>query len=347
MTVEQKVRYWGVRLGGGGKYVEHAKKGGYIAIGWERIKSLDWLAKEQDANKARSEFAKEYRNVYGGTEIQVGQGIGQVIKFVRAIREDDIVVVPDMARGRVLVGRVNSPYEYKADWGDGCLYSHRKNVEWIKEVKRDTIPIKLRTSLGSLLTVFSLDRRKQEIRTLIEGEGLLPDLGKKEIKEITGNELAKVILSRLFNLDPESFERFITHLLTLVGFESTTTRHIGDKGVDVIGTFNPEGLADITLKAQVKRVSGRIGNQDILMLRGTLGIDEHGVLITTGGFTKQALTEAEAEGRKPIALIDGQMLVDLILTHYDELDEEYKQLLQLGKREVPLRERFYTTVMKG
>ena len=83
------------------------------------------------------------------------------------------------------------------------------------------------------------------------------------------------------------------------------------------------------------------------MLRGTLGIDEHGVLITTSRFTKQAQAEAEAEGKKPIALIDGQVLVDLILTHYDELDEEYKQLLQLGKREVPLRERFYTMVTKG
>ena len=83
------------------------------------------------------------------------------------------------------------------------------------------------------------------------------------------------------------------------------------------------------------------------MLRGTLGVDEHGVLITTGRFTKQAQTEAEAEGKKPIALIDGQMLVDLILTHYNELDEEYKELLQLRSREVPLRERFYTTVIKG
>ncbi|GAH96991.1 unnamed protein product, partial [marine sediment metagenome] len=74
------------------------------------------------------------------------------------------------------------------------------------------------------------------------------------IKEDPGNELAKVIISRLFNLAPEKFEHFVTHLLTLVGFEATATQYTGDRGVDVIGTLNPEGLANITLKAQVKRM---------------------------------------------------------------------------------------------
>lgn len=343
MANEQKIRYWGVRLGGGGRYVEHAKRGGYIAIGWDRLGSLDWLAKETETDKAKREFTRIYRGAYGGTEIKLGHGFGQVIKFVREIKEGNIVVIPDMARGRVLMGRVISPYNYREYWEDDCPYQHRKNVEWIKEVKRDAIPVKLKTSIGSLLTIFSLDHRKQEIMALIGDK--YPPQGEKEV--IKGDDLDRVIVSRLFNLDSERFEHFITHLLTLVGFEATATQYVSDKGVDVIGTLNPEGLADITLKAQVKRVSGSIGNQEILMLRGTLGVDEHGVLITTGRFTKQARTEAEAEGKKPIALIDGQSLVDLILTHYDELDEEYKELLQLRKREVSLRERFYTTVMRA
>jgi len=338
---EKETRYWGIRLGWGGKFVEHGRKGKYIAIGWNELGNLGWLAnRERGWGEVRDEFIKKYRDIYKGTEIQVGQGSGQVMKFVREMKEGDIVVVPDMARGRALMGRVIGPYEYKDDWADGCSYLQRRNVEWVKEVKRDAMPVKLRTSLGSWLAVFSLDRRKQEIMSLLAP----PPEGEPPVT-VTGNELAKVIISRLFNLAPEKFEHFVTHLLTLVGFEATATQYTGDRGVDVIGTLNPEGLANITLKAQVKRISGHISNQDILMLRGTLGVDEHGVLITTGGFTKQAQAEAEAEGKKPIALIDRGTLVDLILTHYDELDEEYKELLQLSKREVPLRERFYT--LKG
>ena len=336
---EKETRYWGGRLGWGGKFVEHGRKGKYIAIGWNELGNLEWLAdKERSWGEVRDELIKKYKDIHRkASEIQVGQASGQVLKFVREMKEEDIVVIPDMARGRALIGRVTGSYEYKADWADGCSYLQRRDVEWIKEVKRDAIPIKLKTSLGSLLTVFSLDRRRQEIMSLTGP----PPVGEPPVI-VTGNELAKVIISRLFNLAPEKFEHFVTHLLTLVGFEATATRYTIDRGVDVIGTLNPEGLADVTLKAQVKRVNKHIGNKDILLLRGTLGADEHGVLITTGGFTKQAQAEAEAEGKRPIALIDGEMLVELILTHYDELNEEYKELLHLRRREVPLRERFHT-----
>lgn len=341
MIDEAKARYWGIHIGGGGKFAEHAKKGNYIAIGWEKLGKLDWLEKEPDADKAKREFTKEYKRVYKGTEVKIGLGLGQVLKFVREIKEGDIVVIPDMARGRAIIGRVISHYEYRESWEDDCPYQHRKKVEWIKEIKRDAIPEKLKTSLGALLTVFSLNRRRQEIMQLI-GNGT-PGTE----TEVTGDELARVIISRLFNLDPKTFEQFITDLFALVGFEATTTKYTQDKGIDVIGTLSPEGLANVTLKAQVKRVSRRISNKEVLMLRGALGVDEHGVFITTGRFTKQAVTEAEAEGKKPIAIIDGQMLFDLILTHYDELDKKYKEVLQLEKRKVPLREQFYTMITKS
>ncbi len=341
MKTEGKARYWGVRLGGGGKFVEHAKKGKYVAIGWNELGNLKWLADmKRSWGEVRGQLVKKYKDVNGGTEIQVGQGSGQVIKFVRETKEGDIVVVPDMARRRVLIGRLIGNYDYNDNWEDDCPYPHRKNVEWIKEVNKESIPPKLKGSLYSWLTVFSLDRHKQEIMAIIGETTKLAE------QTVTGHELAKAVTERIFNLDPEEFEHFITQLLTLVGFEATTTQLVGDKGVDVIGTLNPEGLTNITLKAQVKRVRGNIGIQDIQRLRGTLGPDEHGVFITTGGFTKQSQNEAQAEGRKPIALVDREALIDLIFEYYDELDEKYKQLFSLSKREVPLRERFYTTIKR-
>lgn len=335
---KETVRYWGMRLGGGGKFVEHGRKGSYITIGWNELGNIEWLANtERSWSEVWTELTEKYRSIWGGSDIQVGQGCGQVIKFARQIKEDDIVAIPDMARKRVLVGRVTGPYEYKDNWGDGCPYPHRRTVKWIREdVKRDEVPTKLKTSLGSLLTVFSLDHRKQEIMTIL---GQKPPV-KEQI--VTGAELAKIVIERLFNMEPQEFEEFITALFSLAGFEAATTQYVGDKGVDVIGTLNPEGLTSITLKAQVRRVRGSIGIGDIQQLRGALEADEHGVFITAGSFSKQAQEEAQAERKKPIALIDKEMLVDLILSHYDELDESYKELLQLRKRDVPLREQFYT-----
>ena len=59
-----------------------------------------------------------------------------------------------------------------------------------------------------------------------------------------------------------------------------------------------------------------------------------------------AQEEAQAAGRKPIALVDGEMLVDMILKYYDKLDEKYKGILSLKRREPPLKDRFSMIIEK-
>ncbi|MHB8892530.1 MAG: restriction endonuclease [Candidatus Limnocylindrales bacterium] len=49
----------------------------------------------------------------------------------------------------------------------------------------------------------------------------------------------------------------------------------------------------------------------VQQLRGALRVDEHGVVITTSHFTKAATIEANAAGKRPIALIDGPSLVEI------------------------------------
>jgi len=97
----------------------------------------------------------------------------------------------------------------------------------------------------------------------------------------------------------------------------------------------------LSLKVQVKRISGSLGNKEVLQLRGALGTDEHGVIVTTGTFTRQAIEEAESQGKKYINLVDKDDLVDLVLSHYEDLDDRYKSLLNLKKKDVPLPDQFY------
>lgn len=332
-------RYWAVRLGEGGKYVEAGRKGNYIAIGWSEIGDLTWLTQE---NTRQKELNEKYKKIYGGSALQVSLGCGMIWNFVREIKEGDVVLVPSPEKRTILVGEVKSFYKFKENWKDDCPYPHRRNVKWVMEVKRDRLSQKFKNSIGSSLTVFSLDHHKQEIQKIITG--IEPE--RKGEEKVTGDKLATAVLSRLFELDSKQFEEFIAHLLSILGFEAATTRYIGDKGVDVIGTLNAEGLANITLRIQVKRIQGSLGIDEVLRIRGTLGTDEHGSIITTSKFTKQAKEEAQNEKRKSVALIDGEDLVDLILKYYDELDEKYKQLLCLKKEEVPLRERFSLTLKK-
>ena len=52
-----------------------------------------------------------------------------------------------------------------------------------------------------------------------------------------------------------------------MGFETVTTEYVGDRGVDVIGILNAEGLTNIRLKVQVRRVQGNIGIKEVQRIK--------------------------------------------------------------------------------
>jgi restriction system protein len=57
------------------------------------------------------------------------------------------------------------------------------------------------------------------------------------------------------------------------------------------------------------------------------------MVITLGNYTNQAIQFARAKGN--LRLIDGEELVLLILSHYEQFDSKYKALLPLKRVYVP------------
>lgn len=141
------------------------------------------------------------------------------------------------------------------------------------------------------------------------------------------------MLEGLLQLDGKEFEGFIGHLLGILGFSATVTPYSNDKGIDVVGKLNAEGLAEIELKVQAKRfLSSSIGSGIVKEMRGSLKSDEHGCIITTLSFKKEAVEEAKRDGYKPIKLIDGHELTKIILKNFDEIDDTYKTRFSITKR---------------
>jgi restriction system protein len=68
-------------------------------------------------------------------------------------------------------------------------------------------------------------------------------------------------------------------------------------------------------------------------LAGTLRAGEYGLLVTLGTFSTQARSIASTHNN--LRLIDGNALVDLILSHYEQFDPRYKGLLPLKRVYVP------------
>lgn len=331
------VRYWAIRLGEGGKYVDFSRKNNFVVLGFTKLGDLTWL-KEGSSEAVFEKFSPIYKEVYKD-ENPTSLGVNMVLNFVKELKKGDIVLVPDTIQRKILFGEIAGDYEYKENWNDGCDYPNRKKVRWIKEISRDELSQKFKYSMGSLLTIFSLDKYQDEINNLISGMKIKSE--KKEKQIICGDKLEKVVLDRISNLSGEEFEEFITDLLSSIGFNATTTKLVGDNGVDIEGSLNVKGILEANLKVQVKRRIGNISNDRVLSARGTLNPDEHGAIITTSSFTKPAIEEAEAQNKKPIKLIDGKQLVDLILEFYDDLDEKYKNLLKLKRKDRNIKEEFF------
>jgi len=93
------------------------------------------------------------------------------------------------------------------------------------------------------------------------------------------------------------------------------TGQAGDRGIDVKAVLRYRGVADVPTFVLAKHYGGgnNVDGATVGRPRGSLPVDAHGVVITTSDFTKQARSEMSASGLKPIALIDGPALVELLV----------------------------------
>ncbi len=85
-----------------------------------------------------------------------------------------------------------------------------------------------------------------------------------------------------------------------------------DGGIDVRGTLIVGDVVRIRMAVQAKRWKQDVGPAIVRELRGAMGPDEHGLVITTSEFTKGAQDEATRANARSVALMDGKQLADLL-----------------------------------
>lgn len=109
------------------------------------------------------------------------------------------------------------------------------------------------------------------------------------------------------------FENVCQNLIEHMGFSVETTKASGDGGIDLIA-YNHDPILSGKYIIQCKRYSGSVGEPIIRDLYGVITSERanKGILMTTGYFTKSAISFAEG---KPIELIDEKQL-DALLKKY-------------------------------
>lgn len=140
--------------------------------------------------------------------------------------------------------------------------------------------------------------------------------------------------TRLLTTAPSDFESLIGQLLTRMGFENVTVTAIsGDGGIDVRGTLVVGDVIRIRMAVQVKRWRRNVRAPVVQQVRGSLGAHEQGLIITTSDFSTGARDEAARPDATPVALMNGEQLVTLLIEHDIGVRRSSYDLIELGEDE--------------
>lgn len=142
------------------------------------------------------------------------------------------------------------------------------------------------------------------------GEGLAYQI------ERQNRDVRKKLLAHVQSISSEEFERLVGQLLGEMGFEDVeVTNHSGDGGIDIRGTLVVGDVIRTRMAVQAKKWKNNVHSPVVQQVRGSLGAHEQGMIITTSGFSKGAKDEAERSDAIPVALVNGEQLVDLLIEH--------------------------------
>lgn len=129
----------------------------------------------------------------------------------------------------------------------------------------------------------------------------------------------QTLLQTILAANSAFFEQLVVDLLLRMGYGGNVPGAglvkggQNDEGVDGVIKEDRLGLGKIYIQA--KRYSTKnVGRPELQQFVGAMEAVQKGVFITTSDFTESARTYAEKQG-KDLALINGDMLTDLLIAH--------------------------------
>lgn len=148
--------------------------------------------------------------------------------------------------------------------------------------------------------------------------------------EETEDDAREKILEHIGKMPPLDFQQACAKLMEALGHKVQWISPPGpDGGLDFVAYTDPIGVSSRRIKGQAKRTQKK---QDVDAVGAFISKlakpDDVGVFIALGGFTGPAESLARADERR-LVLIDGPDFLRLWIEHYQDLDEDAKELLRL------------------
>lgn len=131
-------------------------------------------------------------------------------------------------------------------------------------------------------------------------------------------------------MNPYDFQDLVADLLRAMSYHVSWVSPPGkDGGLDVLAWPDALGTRPPRIKVQVKRQQVAVSVDGLRSFMALLGDDDVGLFVCTGGFTKDAETEARTQEKRRVTLIGLDKLFDLWVEHYDKLTDQARRRLPL------------------
>lgn len=320
---------WMVRGDAGALYDEFRDKG-VAAVGWRQ------LAPHAKPGVSRKQLADLYAQADPGLKQgTIVAGASQVWRFVNEVEIGDHVLTYSPDNRTYLVGTVTGPAEYMPDWADAGLVLARA-VQWNgRELQRDALSLPTRNSLGSTLTVFKLPTTAAkeilaEPKSTPVAADMPADTDASEAAIDIEEQAREYVKDMVARLEPREMEQLVAGILRAMGFKTRVSPVGPDRGKDIIASPDGFGFRDPRIVVEVKHRNGQMGSQALRSFLGGRHPGDRGLYVSTGGFSKDALYEAE-RAQVPMTLWTLDDLVRALVEHYDQTDAETKRMVPLKR----------------
>ena len=286
----------------------------------------------------------------------------QVKRFVREIRDGDLVATYDPDRRLYHLGKVKSDVRIESRGVDaeGDRIEYVRSVEWTDTVLRDVLSRSTRQSLGIPPTLFkpSSQASAEVLRAAYgdkaaladhpkSGESLEPDSmaddtqvddtdAEEDLLESYLDHSEQFIEDEIAKLDWEQLQELVAGILRAMGYRTRVSPRGPDRGVDVFASPDGLGLEEPRIFVEVKHRLGTIGTSDVRSFLGGRQPGDRCLYVSTGGFTREARYEAERSSI-PIRLVAMPDLRELLVDYYESLDSETRALVPLRRVYWPTR----------
>jgi len=320
---------WLVRAGAHSEYETLALEQGLSIIAWSELPDLSQVTTQQ---QLREVVERAYPDAPHG---RVSNYVGQLWSFRERMQTGDLVVLPLRTRAAIAIGRLSGPYQFRPDLPGSA--THVRETEWLRsDVPRNAFRQDMLYAFGGFTTVYQITRSDAEgrINAVLEGrpdpgggtdapeEGLdLEAYARDQVMAYIGGRFRRHDLARLVNA-----------VVQANGYRTQLSAPGPDGGVDIVAGGGPMGLNAPRLCVQVKSSDNPADVNVVRELQGVMqkyGADR-GLLMSWGGFTKNATVEARPLFFR-MRLWDAGDLVNALLQDYERLPADMQAELPLKR----------------